>query len=583
MTIKDFEKSISSKLVSKGLEYYGEECVDNLEKIAAGLWMAEVQGSDTYYTSVKTNRTQIKSWECDCPYNKGPICKHVIAVFYAIRSEMNRDKGPAAKSKKIKDKTSDIFKQVSKSDLEKFIIDQFRLNKVLKNAFVSHFAELLDEDSEQKYKTILRNSYKASQDRYGYIDYKSTKQLSSNLTQLVDKANQLIGKSDLMESLAISKALIEELPLILQNVDDSSGRIESLFAHATELFSEIIELAPPLMKDDLFGYCLGEYPKPKYHDFDLNEILLEKLSSLVSNSEQEKLFFQVIERQIEVLENDRFGSYHVVRLLKTKLDYLLEKGEKNEAQVLIEQNKQYPEFRKILVEQAVKYKNWKFSKVLCQEGIEMAKELRHPGVVTDWNNILLNIAELEGNIDEQRSLSKYLFYDNQHDMKYYEKLKSSYEKDEWRTICDEIIDEVKKSKGYNAANILGKIFIQENYTDRLMKLLEINAQHLHFVDSFMGYLPSRYHERIIEIYAKGIAVHAKSTSRSIYKEVAGYLKKMKVMKGGDERMKRIIETFRTQYKMRPAMMEILDKKFPETIVLKGKDLQKMIDKNLGLF
>ena len=51
--------------------------------------MAQVYGSDNYEISVDTNRTRIKDWACNCPYDQGVICKHVIATFHAIKEEMD--------------------------------------------------------------------------------------------------------------------------------------------------------------------------------------------------------------------------------------------------------------------------------------------------------------------------------------------------------------------------------------------------------------------------------------------------------------------------------------------------------------
>lgn len=30
----------------------------------------------------------VTDWYCDCPYEYGPICKHVVAVLFAVRDEI---------------------------------------------------------------------------------------------------------------------------------------------------------------------------------------------------------------------------------------------------------------------------------------------------------------------------------------------------------------------------------------------------------------------------------------------------------------------------------------------------------------
>ena len=57
ITLNNFEKKISSVLLERGYEYYLKECVDNLEKVASGVWMTQVYGTHTYAEKVRTQRT----------------------------------------------------------------------------------------------------------------------------------------------------------------------------------------------------------------------------------------------------------------------------------------------------------------------------------------------------------------------------------------------------------------------------------------------------------------------------------------------------------------------------------------------
>jgi hypothetical protein len=59
--------------------------VDNVEHNYPDTWTAEVEGSDLYTVEIKLNNGEIVSWECDCPYDYGDICKHVVAVLLYIR------------------------------------------------------------------------------------------------------------------------------------------------------------------------------------------------------------------------------------------------------------------------------------------------------------------------------------------------------------------------------------------------------------------------------------------------------------------------------------------------------------------
>jgi len=228
ITLINFENNLSSVLLERGYDYFLSECVDNLEKIASGVWMAEVHGIDTYAVEVRTHRTQIKGWECDCPYDHGPICKHVIATFYAIAERMeleisHKKKESGRKKSNRKEKLGIIFKKASKEDLQQFIVSQFRRDYALMNALIAHFAELLNENQDEKYRTIIRHMYKAARGRQGFIDYYSAKTLTSSLFDLAQKSEALRVKKNITEALAICKTIIEEVPVFINNMDDSDG------------------------------------------------------------------------------------------------------------------------------------------------------------------------------------------------------------------------------------------------------------------------------------------------------------------------------------------------------------------------
>lgn len=83
--IKDFESHFPSDILDKGLGYFTAQNVDNLVR-QKNAWTANVCGTQTYRVEITTKKSEVISWSCNCPYDWGPVCKHVAAVLYAIRS-----------------------------------------------------------------------------------------------------------------------------------------------------------------------------------------------------------------------------------------------------------------------------------------------------------------------------------------------------------------------------------------------------------------------------------------------------------------------------------------------------------------
>ena len=565
MTLKNFEENISSTIIERGYDYFQSGYVNNLDEVETDLWIADVYGTDDYRVEIKTEKRKIKNWSCDCPYDQGPICKHVVATLYAISEQIEK---PKSKRKKKKNKVNEIFSKVSKEDLQQFLQFQFRKNRGLKNALIAHFAELLDEDNDSKYRLIVRNLVKAAEGKFGFIDYHSTNSLTDTLYELVLKANELLVDNNIMEALAICKVIIEEIPIVITEMDDSGGGAGSVMDSAFETFSTITNVAPPMLKDDLFEYCMVEYPKEKYHDFGFEDYFLDILPSLITTDEQENQFFELVDRQIEIAKKKDYSDYSVVRLIKTKIKYLQQAKRENEAEALIEANKNYSEFRKILVNNAISEKEFARAKKLCNEGIHIAREEQHYGTESEWYQKLLEIAEKEKNIEDIRKYAEHLFLDNRFEMNYYKKIKSTYPKNEWSNICEKIIIKIKgpEEKGsYYKAIALADIFVEEKYFERLLKLMQLNKEDINFVDNYAAYLKKTYPNELLNLYSSAVKKIAVNTGRNIYNEMAKYLTKMKKIEGGEKRVNLVIKNFREQYKARRAMKEIFDKKFPETI------------------
>jgi superfamily II DNA or RNA helicase len=90
--LADFEKQISSTVAARGREYFKQDLVNELDEFEPDSWTASVTGShDMYEVSIDMDGNTVESWSCDCPYEGGPICKHVAATLFAIRAEKSTE------------------------------------------------------------------------------------------------------------------------------------------------------------------------------------------------------------------------------------------------------------------------------------------------------------------------------------------------------------------------------------------------------------------------------------------------------------------------------------------------------------
>lgn len=464
MNLKDFEKQIPPVILKRGYSYFINQHIISLEKEEPGIWFAEVEGNENYNVTVEIDGNELVYCDCDCPF-EGEICKHIAAVLYAITDNKSSQKNSLTK-KKDKNRTNiidDIFKKVSKEDLAKFIKSQFSKDHNFKNAFTTYFAEYIDENAASKYMMIVKNIIKASEDWYGFIDYRSARTFTRNMETMLNKSEMLLENGNINESLAICKAMIEVIPTTI--MDDSDGDIQILSDYTFNIFSQISKKAKPELRDALFQYCINKYSELWKSNYDFGDEILNILPDLITTEEQEKYFFKLIDKQIKLESANEYTDYKVKHLIHVKIDFLTGRKRKEEAWKLVEDNYQYPEFMGMIVHDFLGKKDYNKAIELCFEGIRIAEGKQHPGIVREWNEKLLSIYESTKNIAEIRRMSKKLFFESDFQLKYYKKLKSTYEKSEWAEICEGIINNIKGKEAvgsYHYASTLADIFVEEN-------------------------------------------------------------------------------------------------------------------------
>ena len=569
MNLNNFENEVSETILARGLSYFNNHHVVELEETEHGQWEAEVEGNDTYFVSVSTDEDKIIDWECDCPF-EGEICKHTVAVLYAIKEKGTKapvglEKESSKKNKNPKNNAEEIFKRVDKPALENFLVTSFSRYKGLKNDFMTHFSEYLSGDHEQKYRTLIQNIIRAGQDRHGFVDYHSARQVTLQLSNLLNKAYDLLEGKNLRESLAVCKIIIEEIPDLLESMDDSDGGGSTLSDFAFEIFHKIIVKAPPELRDNLFQYCSLEYMKEKYHSWDLGYELLDCIQTAVSTQKHEEQFLSLIDRRISTMQNneDNFSEYSITSLIKRKIELLIKRGREDDAWKLIEANREYREIKMMLFDREMKKKNYDNALSICFEGRKSAEEKLAPGYKSDWDEKILDIYKLKGDKKGIRETAEVLLFESNYEIRYYKELKKCYERAEWAEVCESIINRIKENKihSHYAADKLAKIFIEEKYLSRLLHLLKLNPTQIEFIDSYSKYLKDEYSSELVILYESGIKNYAVNTDRKYYEQVVLYLKKLQKIPGGEVKVDSLVKYFKIIYKNRRAMMEILNKNF----------------------
>ena len=90
--IQRFLDDVDPVILSRGQDYYHRGHVESIE-YDEGHVTAEVSGSEDepYLVDIDFDEDgEVEAWDCDCPYDWGPVCKHTVAALLAAQEKGGR-------------------------------------------------------------------------------------------------------------------------------------------------------------------------------------------------------------------------------------------------------------------------------------------------------------------------------------------------------------------------------------------------------------------------------------------------------------------------------------------------------------
>ncbi|MEP6646344.1 MAG: SWIM zinc finger family protein [Saprospiraceae bacterium] len=105
--VDTFEDDIHRVVTELGKNYFDEGKIIMLKQTSDG-WTATVEGSETYHVLLE-GHDAITTWQCTCPFEHGPVCKHIAAVLYAVRDNIKANRASSG---------GDIDRWIEDADIE---------------------------------------------------------------------------------------------------------------------------------------------------------------------------------------------------------------------------------------------------------------------------------------------------------------------------------------------------------------------------------------------------------------------------------------------------------------------------------
>jgi hypothetical protein len=554
--LNQFEQIINETILKRGLSYFKNGFVTDFEEISNGQYEATVSGTEEYTIRLKIKNDTIVEHYCNCPYDLGPVCKHIVAsIFYLKQDELNLNQLSKSFTKKKKSKSvtqqlNEVLDKISHEELKEFIQEHCKTDKQFRNLFLSGFAHLNESQSKEFYKKQIKSIVNLATDRHGFIGWHEMKYLEQGIDPIITIAEKQFESKNFKNAFYICTALMEEMNEAIQFSDDSNGVIGGIIDSSYGMLSEIASTDLPFdLKTELFSYCIAAFEKELFDGWDWHLGILHIAYNLIENEDE-------ADKIIKCLDTVN-GEYNKERAQSFKLEIISEYKDKNEVQKFIDKHIGNSSIRNSEIAKYVENKDFKKAIKLCYDGIKYDQKDK-PGLVKDWYNWLLKIAQIQNDTTKIIEYARFLFIDNFHpEQDYYQILKQKVEPDKWKDFLEEIIKEITPKGGWKYDELVRKIFINEKWLDRLFLLLKQNVS-LQNIENNEKYLSKDYSQELVQLYSERLVKYvAKYVGRNHYQTACKYLRRMKEL-GAGEQVNVLIETFRKEYPQRKALMDELN-------------------------
>lgn len=575
LSLKNFEQQVGRTLLEKGRNYYENGAVISLEETGIDHWQAEVEGTETYEADVRLKGNNITDYFCNCPY-EGDLCKHIVAVLFAIREETNK---PGHKKERASEREAfeNLLRKISLEEYQEFIRQYASGHKEFKTEFELRFAAKDKRiDVGKQYEALIRKIIRKHTD-HGFIDYRATYPLYKEVGDLLETGKGLVKKNNFSEAFVLAKTVLKEMMEVVGNCDDSSGNIGAVISDAIGLIETILDGKETHneLKEQIYAFSEAELNRKVYFDYgDVGYELFDLFKRLAIALNKHPEFLRFIDNQLPKLKGE-YDDYHRNFFKTQKIDFLKETGRKAEAETLIQQNLDIVEVRQQEVNKAIAKKDFAAAKKLIAGGITIAEKEGHPGTVSQWEKELLRLAVLEKDKETIRYYTKRFAFDRGFSKEYYQQWKKTFTAEEWKAVIEELIEEKtrqiekeeEKSKGrfwhapqQSLLHALAPIYIEEKYWDRLLELVA-KANSFDMAWQYHDHLVKAYPLALLEIYVGKLEpMGDKANQRSDYADLVWKMKKIiKDIPAGEEKIVAIAQRLKEKYPRRPAMVDELNK------------------------
>ena len=342
-----------------------------------------------------------------------------------------------------------------------------------------------------------------------------------------------------------------------RDMDDSDGGTSFVADNCYEYWQTILQECNDKEKESMFQWFqehqenyVIDYLEDYISDFLLNEFHDEEILQKKLHMLDEK----IAKFQKENYSGDSYSAYYdVVNNITARIRLMQELNySKQEIREYRQKYRNFSEIRKMEIQEYLSGGKY-------EEAIAVLKESKSldadkAGVVAEYSQQLIQIYEKRNMQKEYAQELEYQVFEcMQRDLEYIAKLKKLYSETEWKEQRERFL------QGKTSSWIRYEFFVEEELFEELLREIQKN-QSVYALDQYEKVLKKHLPNEVRDTYVQYVKKGAIQTAdRKAYKYLMSYLKKITKYPNGKKIAQDIAESWRQDYKRRPAMMDELRK------------------------
>lgn len=564
-----FEQQINDIILERGYDYFEEGCVTEVKDLGHGDYEATVEGSDTYTVRLHLEGSQVTDYECDCPYDKGPVCKHVVAVLYYLQQYLSGKAGDCDPLMDVEKNSprqepealqaERLLERLTHEELKAFVGEAIANDRKLRERFVRQHITTLYPASKEVYVQQIDALTDICYDRYGFISYDDTYKLQHQVAPMAQEALTDVEEGRYRSALYKAEAIAEGIFETFETADDSGGYvgrcIDSAFEVLDALAGEDLDAG---LHDEMFDWLLTRFEKNTMKGWEWHFGLISTAIKMMAGDKEKKRIRTALEK---IQPDGTDWDWNYKQAEEQMAEFVRKTEGEKAARDFMEAHLSNSAFRKQLIETALREKDFAKARRLVLEGIEK-DEQEHPGLAEDWRHYLLDISQQTGDMEQAISLARHFFllriecrFPQRY---YYDLLKTLVPQERWAEETNSLVTALcpNGNSGERYSDI-ANIYIWEERWDDLLGLLRQHPS-LYHVEQAEEYLKDQHAEELAAMYRDDILAFLEhNLGRGHYQTACSYIRRM-IRLGAQGMATELIATLKATYRKRRALLEELD-------------------------